>query len=199
MLIDHELYALGWLSFAVFHSILARSWATARLEAWFGHAQRLVYNLIAFVHLGVVLALGFWLLDKSFYAWPGWLHLLLGAIALAGVGIIASSVRAHDAATFFGIRQLMQQGSELPARLQTDGMYAWVRHPIYFGTLLLFWGLAQMPLGVATACWGTLYLVIGSLFEERDLVARYGDSYRDYQRRVPMLIPMGGMQKSECK
>jgi protein-S-isoprenylcysteine O-methyltransferase Ste14 len=32
-------------------------------------------------------------------------------------------------------------------------------------------------------------VVVGTVWEERDLVAEFGDTYRDYQRRVPMLIP----------
>ena len=35
----------------------------------------------------------------------------------------------------------------------------------------------------------TIWVVIAILFEERDLVSTYGDSYRAYQRKIPMLIP----------
>jgi protein-S-isoprenylcysteine O-methyltransferase Ste14 len=32
-------------------------------------------------------------------------------------------------------------------------------------------------------------MVVGTVLEERDLVAAFGDAYREYQRKVPMLIP----------
>ena len=38
------------------------------------------------------------------------------------------------------------------------------------------------------ALW-TTWIVVGTLLEERDLVASFGDAYREYQRKVPMLVP----------
>jgi hypothetical protein len=35
----------------------------------------------------------------------------------------------------------------------------------------------------------TVWVIIAVMLEERDLVAAYGESYRNYQREVPMLIP----------
>jgi protein-S-isoprenylcysteine O-methyltransferase Ste14 len=35
----------------------------------------------------------------------------------------------------------------------------------------------------------TVWIVIGARLEEADLLARFGDTYRSYQRKTPMLIP----------
>jgi protein-S-isoprenylcysteine O-methyltransferase Ste14 len=35
----------------------------------------------------------------------------------------------------------------------------------------------------------TVWIVVGAFLEERDLVAEFGETYREYQRQVPMLIP----------
>jgi methanethiol S-methyltransferase len=35
----------------------------------------------------------------------------------------------------------------------------------------------------------TGYVIIGTLLEERDLIATFGDDYRRYRERVAMLIP----------
>ena len=35
----------------------------------------------------------------------------------------------------------------------------------------------------------TIWIVLGARWEERDLVATFGDAYRRHQRTVPMLIP----------
>ena len=77
------------------------------------------------------------------------------------------------------------------AVLIQDGLYRFVRHPIYFGVIVLClgWGLIQQ----STLVW--LYVVIIALFfdiksrkEEQWLVERFS-TYTDYQGRVRKLIP----------
>ncbi|MEZ5504026.1 MAG: hypothetical protein R3E50_15730 [Halioglobus sp.] len=34
-----------------------------------------------------------------------------------------------------------------------------------------------------------LYIAIGLYFEERDLLAHFGDTYREYKKRIPALLP----------
>ena len=77
------------------------------------------------------------------------------------------------------------------AELVQTGLYRWVRHPIYFGVIVLSlgWGLIQQ----STLVW--LYVVIIAIFfdiksrkEEHWLVERF-PAYTDYQGRVRKLIP----------
>jgi protein-S-isoprenylcysteine O-methyltransferase Ste14 len=76
------------------------------------------------------------------------------------------------------------------ASLRRTGIHAWVRHPMLLAVLLAFWVTPSMTAGHLLLAGGlTLYGVIGSMFEERDLAGVYGDTYRRYQREVPMLIP----------
>jgi len=35
----------------------------------------------------------------------------------------------------------------------------------------------------------TAWIIVGTVLEERDLVADYGEVYQYYQRAVPMLVP----------
>jgi protein-S-isoprenylcysteine O-methyltransferase Ste14 len=72
----------------------------------------------------------------------------------------------------------------------TPFLYKWLRHPIYAGFILAFWATPQMSLGhlffaVAT----TGYILLGIWLEERDLVAYFGDRYRQYRANVGMLVP----------
>ena len=71
-------------------------------------------------------------------------------------------------------------------------MNSYVRHPLYFATLLLIWGMflvfpkdTVLVLVVIT----NLYLIVGTKLEENKLVNDFGDVYLDYQKRVPMLLP----------
>ena len=44
---------------------------------------------------------------------------------------------------------------------------------------------AHLLFSIAT----TAYILLAIQFEERDLVREFGDTYEDYRRTVPMLVP----------
>jgi protein-S-isoprenylcysteine O-methyltransferase Ste14 len=68
-----------------------------------------------------------------------------------------------------------------------------VRHPLYFWSLVLIWLTPQMTANrLALFAVFSVYLYAGSFFEERRLVAEFGDDYREYQRRVPRMVPWRG-------
>ena len=71
-----------------------------------------------------------------------------------------------------------------------DGPYRWVRHPLYACILALLWIRPEMMAdGLLLAILWSGWIVVGTVLEERDLVADFGDAYRRYQREVPMLVP----------
>jgi len=78
-------------------------------------------------------------------------------------------------------------------RLVTEGLYAQVRHPQYSGLFLIVFGegVVHWPTIVSVAAFPVIVLAYTLLArkEERQLVQKFGDAYRDYQSRVPMFIP----------
>ena len=70
------------------------------------------------------------------------------------------------------------------------GPYRWVRHPLYLFSLILIWTgpVFTMDRLLHNVIW-TIWIVFGAVLEERDLVDCFGEAYRSYQRRVPMLLP----------
>ena len=58
--------------------------------------------------------------------------------------------------------------------------------------IVLFWSCPSLTADrlLFNILW-TIWVVIGTILEERDLVDDFGDAYRDYQATVPMLVPHG--------
>lgn len=194
-LIDHLLYAALWVSFGAGHSLLAG--ATLRRVA--GAGYQLVYNAIATVHFAVVILVGhLWLTaGATVYDRPDWLVVGQWLLVVVGLAGLAVALRGYDLGLLAGTAQwraarrgaALDDGDE-PLRL--GGLHRWVRHPLYAATFPILWGLVDGEFSLATALWASAYFWVGSRFEERRLIARYGDAYRDYRARVPAFVPWKG-------
>jgi protein-S-isoprenylcysteine O-methyltransferase Ste14 len=93
----------------------------------------------------------------------------------------------------FGTRQVWlylrgREYQELPFR--TPMLYEHMRHPLYVGWMTAFWATPTMTAGhLLFAAVMTGYMCLAVLFEERDLIAHFGQQYREYRRQVPMFMP----------
>jgi methanethiol S-methyltransferase len=172
--------ALLFTSFAAHHSVFAREpvkgWLTRLVPE---RLLRSVYVWIASLLLALVCA-AWQPIGGDVYLVNGWRAVLHAAIQIAGVLIIAGAVRTIDALELAGIRPHSARPS-----LQIVGPYRWVRHPLYLGWLLATFGAAHMTGDRLTfAGISAFYLVIAVPFEERSLIASFGEQYMRYRRKV---------------
>lgn len=117
----------------------------------------------------------------------------LWALQGVGWGMVLLSTYLINHFELFGLRQTfnyMIGRTPTPTPFRTPLLYKQVRHPLYLGFVIAFWSAPHMSLGhLLFAIGGTGYILVGIFFEERDLVAHFGQRYREYQKRVPMLLP----------
>ncbi len=185
-------YAVAWASFGLLHSVLASGRLKEAFAPLLGRAYRAAYNLFAVAHLVAIVWLGKSWVPSAPLGLPAWMETAGDVVSLAGVAIVVAAFARYDRGLFVGLSQLRGRGGEATEPLRTDGMNRYVRHPAYSGLFLLLWGHAQTEFALATAVWASLYLLIGTYFEERRLVALYGDDYRRYRQRVPAFVPWRG-------
>lgn len=193
----HELFvlALSWVVYFVIHSVLAslpmKTWVANRFPRcmpWY----RLFFNALASILILIPLYLTFTAPGEPVWAWHGGWFYLANGIALLTVSGFLYSLRYYDGAEFIGLRQLRdrEQRVEDQETFQLSPLHRYVRHPWYSLGLIIIWTRDMPPAMLLTAICATLYFVIGAYLEERKLVVYYGDVYRQYQIRVPALIPL---------
>ncbi|HVZ16973.1 MAG TPA: isoprenylcysteine carboxylmethyltransferase family protein [Terriglobales bacterium] len=119
--------------------------------------------------------------------WPWIVAVLFFA---TGIYLYMRARRGFSPLQFTGHHEIQLEQHE--QRLVSSGIREHVRHPIYLGHLceMIGWSVGT---GVAT-CWTltAFAIVTGAVMirhEERELIQRFGDSYREYQQRVPAILP----------
>jgi protein-S-isoprenylcysteine O-methyltransferase Ste14 len=176
-----------------FHSWLASQRVKVRLYARWPRLERrfyrLIYNIVAGITLLPVLAVPAFFPGTNLYRIdPPWVFVTL-LIQAAGVMLILVGLLQTGPMAFLGLSQLMA-GNAAEETLVVSGVYRYMRHPLYTGGMLVIWLTPLMTSSVLALNLGlSLYLYIGSIFEERKLARSFGVPYAEYQRQVPRFIP----------
>jgi methanethiol S-methyltransferase len=186
----------GLLSiFVLQHSIMARlafksRWTTIIPPA----AERSTYLFIS----GIIMALFclywqpvdgvLWQIDNQIG------QVVLIALYVIGwtVPVLASFMINHF--ELFGLQQVyfnLINKPEPPPHFTERYFYKFVRHPIQLGTLIGIWSTPSMTMThLMLSLSLTVYVLISLDYEEKDLVTTLGDNYKNYQKRVPRIIPL---------
>ena len=185
-------------AFGVQHSVMARK----SFKRWWTRMVPPVVERSTFVLASsLVLALIFWQwrpIPKPVIWQVGAPMVVqtLAALGWLGWALTLFSTFLINHFELFGLQQVFAKltGRVAPApRFGKPLLYRYVRHPLYLGLLLSFWSVPVMTAGhLLFSAGASAYILVGIWFEERDLVADFGERYRRYRDEVGMLLPRGG-------
>jgi protein-S-isoprenylcysteine O-methyltransferase Ste14 len=189
----------AWLIWCILHSLLITQKINERVKVRGGLLQgsyRLLYSLFSFFTLIPLLWYQYSLPQEILFSWSGWLRIPWALLLLYASLLCYGGSQVYDIKYLIGIRQWQnyQRREEAPTLpFRADGALAYVRHPWYSSALPLLWIMGpvtdvNLPVRIIL----TLYVIIGTLLEERKLVQELGEPYKRYQQQVPMLIPWQG-------
>jgi protein-S-isoprenylcysteine O-methyltransferase Ste14 len=182
-------YIAGW---GLVHSLQASLGIKNYLRQKFGpgvnRVYRFIYNVLSIIGFAPVLVLMRVLPDFGVYRVPAPWNVFMVAGQVVAVLLLFVTFLQTDALSFVGFRQLME--GDKPAVLVTNGVYRWVRHPLYLFGLSFIWLTSDMTANMLVVYISlTIYLLVGAYFEERKLSHEFGVPYTEYKTRTPMIIP----------
>ncbi len=192
----YVILAAAWLFWCVVHSLLISTTVTSFLETRLGSTfrfYRLAFNIFSILTFAPVLQYSLSLRAEPVFVWDGWLELpRLLLIVLGGLCLVGGAMR-YDLLLLVGIRQMLTntassslaESGEINAR----GILGVVRHPWYIGVLVLVWARDLCVARIIVSSIISIYLVVGTLLEERKLCREFGEGYREYQNQVSMFFP----------
>lgn len=217
--------AAATILFAGIHSLLAARATKRKAAALVGDRRRNAlyrpfYNVLAVVTFGALVIYGAKLPDRELYRIRSPFARVMQFIQLYFLLFLLNGVRQIGFSNFAGLPNILlwiRGSSPVPfepeaqgpvlgddaRRMKTTGPFRFTRHPLNFGMLPILWLMPKMTVNLAVFnTITTLYLIVGSLHEEKRLKESYGRAYKDYQESginffVPSTAYLLSLRKKE--
>ncbi|MDA0193497.1 MAG: isoprenylcysteine carboxylmethyltransferase family protein [Bacteroidetes bacterium] len=183
-------FILMWLVYFSLHSFMASiafKKIILNLSPWLHQNYRIFYNLVSILGLLYILLMLATTPSDQILTGSPILKFLGLALATWGIIFLKLSFKEYSIREFLGIKK-ETQGKQL----SLNGILKQVRHPIYTGTILIvsgFFLFNPKMLNLVTLICVVIYIIIGIQLEEQKLEMEFGDDYRKYKEKVPMLVP----------
>ena len=181
--------------FGTIHSLLASHTVKQTAVRLLGASGQRYYRLffvaaavpLSLIYVGLI----FLLPDQVIYLIPYPWSVISSLFEFIGLAGLCVALFQTASLAFLGLWPLLHPGQPEPEeKLITTGLFRYLRHPIYTFTILFLWFSPRMTWNLLAFNIGiTLYLIIGSHFEEQKLHRQFGEEYARYASHTPRFIP----------
>jgi protein-S-isoprenylcysteine O-methyltransferase Ste14 len=154
---------------------------------------RVFFNFISILTLIPVALFAHSAQTPVIFDWSGYMR--IGQVLILGLAVwfFFLGGRHYDIRQFLGIKQIREGTTDTAitdtGELETSGVLGITRHPWYLATMLLLWARQMDVSAIIVNVILTAYLIVGTYLEEKKLVREFGEKYRNYQKKVSMLLP----------
>ena len=195
------------------HSVLASKAAKKKASELFGEQTRNglyrpLYNGVAIATFGALALYAYGLPNRELYKIPRPFSWLMHSVQLFFLLYLLDGARQIGFLKFAGVPNVAAlafgqtlvpvepegQGPilENPDKMKITGPFRFSRHPLNFGMVPIIWLMPRMTINLAVFnVITTVYLILGSLHEEKRFVETYGRAYINYQRsEINFFVPL---------
>lgn len=195
---EHFILAASWVIYCTLHSVLAGMGVKWKMKSWLKSNYR-YYRLgyVIFSFAGLIFLVYYHLTLPPIIVFEPMKAVTIAGLVVLIPGLLLMLVCIKKYfMNLSGLRNLFFDHET--DRLMTKGIHRYIRHPLYLGTFAFIWGLFLVLPQFSVLIVNTLitvYTLIGIYFEEKKLVAEFGEDYEEYRTKVPMLWPSWKIKK----
>lgn len=185
------IFTLYFIIHSLAASLLVKHWVADHWPLFMPY-YRLAFNSLAILMALPLLVLLILYPGEPLWRWQGLSFYIVNGLALFALMGFFVSLKHYDLSEFWGTKQWREGIKTVHDQegLHISSFHRYVRHPWYFFLLVLIWTRDVSTTQFTAYVMLTLYLIIGSWFEERKLIAYHGKVYQEYQQKVAGLIPL---------
>jgi methanethiol S-methyltransferase len=187
--------------FCISHSILASNKVKKEFQNRFGNLiafYRVGYNIISVITFIIIYQM-LPRIDIQLFDIPNPYDLIILFFQLLSIVGLIWSAKYFNSSEFFGLAQIKRyiahnynlNDIDENSELRIEGPYKYSRHPIYLFSILFLIMRPVMSLTyLIIVVIFVVYFYIGSAFEEKRLIEKFGEEYINYQKSVPRIFPI---------
>lgn len=197
-MVEYLILTIMWSIWCLLHSLLIAHTTMKAIKSWIPRYlpfHRVAYNIFSLLTFGLMIHYEGSLSPLLLYEFTNIAELGRIAMFSIGGGLFIAGAKSYDLFQFAGLRQIVTQKTHLALnqekQFKKKGISALTRHPWYLAAFFVIWFNSKTieVHSLLTNVIFSIYLVLGTLQEERKLVREFGNDYKQYQKEVSMFFP----------